>query len=454
MSLGKSLRNTNPMRVRKLLIIIILLTISFLNVPRLTKPITAAEFNYTWHAYCDLNSNGQMESEERQGDFSIYLSAPDSAQPSSHISVHFTFTYLDNEFARAHDFTFSSIVVSLRKTPAGANIVSAASSYTWFMFHKGESLSDTVDFTTPSENGVYYIVITFHETLTGGGAVTGTWYADIDTGLDFPQFLPTIENKFPSQLSLELGKSSVVYGESVTLSGTLSPGKSTTVTIEFSTDGGTSWQTLQSLVTQSNGFYSYEWTPSGVGEYLLRSRWLGDDMYASATSQTCELIVSRTPTQISCALSSETVIHVFSHGAVTISGEITPSVSDATVQIYYRSGGEWVELTSVKTDAGGKYSYSWLPPSVGKYDVKVSWQGDASHEGAESSTMSVSIVDYTLLTVIPVVAAVGVAALYFLRIRKKPPKVPSTPQALTCPHCGAQITLGAEYCPDCGKKVK
>ncbi|MDH5770922.1 MAG: hypothetical protein OEZ25_06520, partial [Candidatus Bathyarchaeota archaeon] len=439
----------------KSIILLILLALLLTNAPSFSKPVAAAEYDMTWRSWVDVNGNGQTDPLEFQGDFSIHYSAPDSAEPSSPISIDLTVAYLDNEFAIAHKHTFKNMVMSLRETPGGTDIVSDTSSYSTITLNKGESVSDTFNLITPSESGVYYVVFTFRHELTGGGIVKGTYYIVVDTGKWSPELCPTIENKLSSQLSLSLDKPSINCSESVTFSGSLSPGKSTYITIEFSTDGGSMWQTLATITTQLNGFYSLEWTPADAGVYLLRARWPGDDMYASATSSTRELTILKVTTQISCELSSETITHIFSHGTVAIFGEITPAVSDANVHIYYRTDdGEWLVLTSVKTDPNGEYSYSWLPPSVGKYDVKAIWSGDAYHEGAESPTASVTIVDYTLLTIIAVVAVIGVASFYFLKIRKRPVHPPSTLPALTCPHCGASMTPDADYCPSCGKKPK
>lgn len=441
--------------MKKSIIILILLAILLTNAPILSKPVTASDYDMIWQSWVDVNGNGQCESSERQGDFSIHYSAPDSAEPSSPISIDLTVAYLDNEFAIAYKHIFKNMVMSLRETPGGADIVSDTSSYSTVTLRKGESISDTFNLITPSESGVYYVVFTFRHELTGGGVVKGTYYVVVDTGKWSPELCPTIENKLSSQLGLSLDKSSINCGESVNLSGSLSPGKSTYITIEFSTDGGSTWQTLATITTQPNGFYSYEWTPTDAGVFLLRTRWPGDEMYASATSPARELTALKVTTQISCELSSETITHIFSHGAVTIFGGITPAVSDATVHIYYSTGnGEWLVLTSVKTDPNGEYSYSWLPPSVGEYDVKAIWSGDAYHEGAESPAVSVTIVDYTLIIIIMVAAVVGIASFYFLKIRKKPAQPPSTPPALTCPHCGASITPDTEYCPSCGRKLK
>ncbi len=442
--------------MRRSIALLILLALLLASAPSFSRPVEASEYDVTWRSWVDVNGNGQPDPLEFQGDFSIRYSAPDSAEPSSLISVDLTIKYVDNEFSRAHKHTFKEIVVSLRETPGGADIMSAPSSYSTIILDKGESISDTINIATPSEAGVYYVVLTFRHEVVGGGIVKGTYYTIVDTGKWSPEDCPTLENKFSSELSLSVSETSVACGEPVVLSGALSPGRSTYVSIELSADGGSTWRTLATVTTEQDGHYSYEWAPTEAGAYSLRARWPGDDLYASAISQTVELTV-KVLTKISCELSSGTIAHVFSHGTVTVYGEITPAVPGATVRIYYRTGGgEWSELASVSTDEDGRYSCPWLPPSVGEYEVRAVWFGDAEHERAESTTASLVVVDYTLLTVVVILMAIGAAAgalsVHLLKPKGERARRPSP--ALTCPYCGAPVPLGAEYCPSCGRELK
>ena len=55
------------------------------------------------------------------------------------------------------------------------------------------------------------------------------------------------------------------------------------------------------------------------------------------------------------------------------------------------------------------------------------------------------------------VAAVAAAALTFFTRKRKPtpPTLPPTaPKILKCPRCGAEVPPDAEYCPECGEKLK
>ena len=82
--------------------------------------------------------------------------------------------------------------------------------------------------------------------------------------------------KQSSQISCHLSSTSIVLGESVTISGFINPARSATVTIEIYRDSSpieteTEWA--------PGGSYSYTWTPTEVESYKVEASWNGDDEY-------------------------------------------------------------------------------------------------------------------------------------------------------------------------------
>ncbi|MBN1244969.1 right-handed parallel beta-helix repeat-containing protein [Candidatus Bathyarchaeota archaeon] len=68
---------------------------------------------------------------------------------------------------------------------------------------------------------------------------------------------------------------------------------------------------------------------------------------------------------------------------ITIEGTLSyggTGVSFAALQISYSvdSGTSWNEIGMVNTDVNGDYSATWLPPDVGTYQIRVSWEGNAT----------------------------------------------------------------------------
>ena len=47
-------------------------------------------------------------------------------------------------------------------------------------------------------------------------------------------------------------------------------------------------------------------------------------------------------------------------------------------------------MATVTSSSNGSYSYSWKPVSVGSYQLRASWDGDKSYNGATSGTVSVT----------------------------------------------------------------
>jgi len=74
---------------------------------------------------------------------------------------------------------------------------------------------------------------------------------------------------------------------------------------------------------------------------------------------------------------------------VLISGSIEPGHQDATVKLYYSLDGDsWSELTEIRTNSEGKYSYEWDSTPPGTVYVKAYWSGDFDHKDASSTSSS------------------------------------------------------------------
>jgi len=95
----------------------------------------------------------------------------------------------------------------------------------------------------------------------------------------------------PSSISCSASPSSTMLGETVTISGSINPVRSAEVTIDVSTDEGSTWTSLTPVTSNADGSYEYEWNP-GVGSYEIKASWDGDGDYFGASSETVNVIVS------------------------------------------------------------------------------------------------------------------------------------------------------------------
>jgi len=86
-------------------------------------------------------------------------------------------------------------------------------------------------------------------------------------------------------------------------------------------------------------------------------------------------------TTISCSVSPSTTPV---GSPVTISGSITPLHPGSLLSIWVMDGGSWRDLASTNCRSDGVYSLTWTPWEAGTYQIKVSWDGDVTHDGSTS----------------------------------------------------------------------
>lgn len=95
-----------------------------------------------------------------------------------------------------------------------------------------------------------------------------------------------------SSIEMAISSTSLSFGESATINGSVSPrftGKQVTIFISHT---GFSWSVLETLTTDSEGEYSFVWNPLMRGSCYLRASWSGDAEYAGAESETLYFTVS------------------------------------------------------------------------------------------------------------------------------------------------------------------
>ena len=193
--------------------------------------------------------------------------------------------------------------------------------------------------------------------------------------------------KRASSISCEVSSSSITIGDSVTVSGSISPSRSgVTVTISYKSNG--SWSILATMTSASDGSYSYSWTPTSAGSYQLKASWEGDSTYSEATSSAVSVTVTKISTTISCSVSPSEVTE---GNSITVSGSISPALSGKTVMLTYEKPDGSTFTRMVTTGSGGSFSDTYTPTGTGFWSVKASWEGDAEHEGSSSTIISFTV---------------------------------------------------------------
>ena len=188
-------------------------------------------------------------------------------------------------------------------------------------------------------------------------------------------------------LTCKASQSEVLCGSQVMISGNLGttlPGEQVTVTY-IKPDGSIIHGTV---ITNSEGGYTDTHVPEDMGEWRVQASWRSDDGFESSSSPEIGFSVFRIDTQVLLQVNPSSIQ---AGEAVTISGEITPSVRDVTLdlEITPHDGGALKSTSS--TDSDGKFSRTETISEPGVYSVKASWGGDVSHHGSESETVSFEV---------------------------------------------------------------
>jgi outer membrane protein assembly factor BamB len=193
--------------------------------------------------------------------------------------------------------------------------------------------------------------------------------------------------KVSSSIVVLISSSTISYGQTVTITGTISPTTDGTVTLEYSVDGST-WLVIASELS-SSGSYTSPWKPPHVGNYYIRAKWDGNVNYNGATSTIKTLTVDKASTTISIVIPNQ-----IAYGAnVTIQGTTSPSLADimVTVQYSFDDGSTWNDLATLTTNATGGFSYEWAKPSAGVYQIRASWNGNVRYQDTTSKVAQLSV---------------------------------------------------------------
>jgi dolichyl-diphosphooligosaccharide--protein glycosyltransferase len=188
------------------------------------------------------------------------------------------------------------------------------------------------------------------------------------------RFVFIYEVNYPelSELTISLSKFEIVYGEAINIYGILtSKGEGLNnklITLEYSKDGGVTWEEIGTSLTTINGLYSYNWAPES-GVYLIRSRWDGEaGKYTKAISQILTLAVSNASSSLNLSLTSSSLTL-----GESVEIKVSPPLQEGNIIIQYSLDNvNWFNLTKgeVKENI---FKANWEPDKPGTYYIKALW---------------------------------------------------------------------------------
>lgn len=224
------------------------------------------------------------------------------------------------------------------------------------------------------------------ETITIPGPAAGSgqkvthtitfWAQDAYGNVESPttQTFTITAAKLATSLSVSRSASSVVAGQTFTLSGAVSPAAIGPLTIQYMKPGTSVWSTLASTMTASNGQYLYRYHTTLAGTWSFRVVYSGSSTRLNSTSAAVTVKVIK-PT-LTVRPSATTVI---SGQLFSLSGVVTPHVS-VWVAIQYKKPGTsvWRTLLLTKSSSAGAYLYRYKTTVTGVWSFRVNYAGSYS----------------------------------------------------------------------------
>jgi PKD repeat protein len=95
-----------------------------------------------------------------------------------------------------------------------------------------------------------------------------------------------------SLISIFTSKTTITVGSITTINGSITPARhGANVTIWYRLSEEETWRILETLTTDKNSTYIYDWTPEDAGTYHLKTSWPGDNMTLPDESDVLEISV-------------------------------------------------------------------------------------------------------------------------------------------------------------------
>ena len=263
----------------------------------------------------------------------------------------------------------------------------------WFRVAGGsESWSTVTDTLTNSSSAYTY---EWFPTNDANYELKASWAGDSTT---LPAETSTVMLNCQSEgvsISITASSTSITYGESMTVSGSITPSKSqSNVTILQRQSWSTVWVSIAVLMTDQNSQYSFSWQPPSTGSYQLKASWVDRHTSLSAESSLLSLGCSKASSRISIStVPSSTGLEVTVNG--TLMDQHNNPIWDETVSVYYTYSNitSWALISSVKTGGSGNYLATWAPLATGNYILRVEWPGNDTHS-LSSSSITLSSIPY------------------------------------------------------------
>jgi len=206
---------------------------------------------------------------------------------------------------------------------------------------------------------------------------------------DYPLILRLTTAPEPTLISISLLATTINIGESVTVSGSISPAISG-ANVHLTYRKAAEADVERTVTTAPDGSFSDTYTPDTAGSWSVTASWEGDGEFEGSTSSAIHFTVIKTPSSISIQ-TSET--QITEGDSVTVSGSINPAVPGAEVVIVFTKPDGSTSTRTVSTGSDGSCLELYIPTETGSWSIKASWEGDSTYSGATSQTLEINVVE-------------------------------------------------------------
>lgn len=207
-------------------------------------------------------------------------------------------------------------------------------------------------------------------------------------------------------------------GEEITINGYILPElEREEVQLRYQVDD---LEVSRTVTTDGHGAFSDRYTPNAAGEWLVSAYWSGGEAYFNASS-TARFRVESLPSTLSIYAEKE---EIKMGESITISGELTPRVGDALIDLFYTDPEGRLVPQKVSTSPSGRFYATYTPDSSGSWSVQATWSGERFYEQAVSNSVAFRVKTglqiglFTGIALIGALAAV-VTAVFLIRRRRR-----------------------------------
>lgn len=117
----------------------------------------------------------------------------------------------------------------------------------------------------------------------------------------------------------------------------------------------------------------------------------------TTNKSTMTLTIQPVTTKLSLSLA---LTNIKSGDAIPVSGQISPAVSGASINLIYTRPDGTEFTRPITASSTGAFSDQYIPDNVGGWEVRAEYTGDSAHKGSKSSILEFQVTEKTLLELI------------------------------------------------------